>query len=98
MQLLTYNALNGLVPQYLSEPLVSYDPPHLLQSKGTGYLLVPRMVKSTAGGRASIIKPHSYGTAVQLVFGTQTESPSVLVNWDVWILSPVHFHAFTQVC
>ncbi|KAK3554753.1 hypothetical protein QTP70_033443, partial [Hemibagrus guttatus] len=31
--LLTYKALNGLTPQYLSDLLVIYDPPRLLRSK-----------------------------------------------------------------
>ncbi|XP_053337506.1 uncharacterized protein LOC128509700 [Clarias gariepinus] len=50
--LLTYKALNGLAPQYLSELLVSYNPPRLLRSKDAGCLLVPRIIKNTAGGRA----------------------------------------------
>ncbi|XP_060760437.1 uncharacterized protein LOC132870681, partial [Neoarius graeffei] len=50
--LLTFKALNGLAPQYLSELLLLYDPPRLLRSKGAGYLLVPRIVKATSGGRA----------------------------------------------
>ncbi|KAI5608234.1 hypothetical protein C0J50_6903, partial [Silurus asotus] len=50
--LLTYKALNGLAPQYLSELLYQYDPPRLLKSKGSGYLLVPQIMKTTAGGRS----------------------------------------------
>jgi len=50
--LLTYKALNGLAPQYLSKLLVSYDPPRLLRSKDAGCLSVPRIMKNTAGGRA----------------------------------------------
>ncbi|MCJ8747469.1 hypothetical protein PDJAM_G00153810, partial [Pangasius djambal] len=50
--LLTYKALNGLAPQYLSDMLVPYVPPRLLRSKDAGCLLVPRIAKTTAGGRA----------------------------------------------
>ncbi|KAI5608107.1 hypothetical protein C0J50_9600, partial [Silurus asotus] len=50
--LLTYKALNGLAPQYLSELLYQYDPPRLLRSKGAGYLLVPQIMKTTVGGRS----------------------------------------------
>ncbi|KAI5614035.1 hypothetical protein C0J50_3756, partial [Silurus asotus] len=50
--LLTYKALNGLAPQYLSELLYQYDPPCLLRSKGAGYLLVPQIMKTTAEGRS----------------------------------------------
>ncbi|XP_053337496.1 uncharacterized protein LOC128509691, partial [Clarias gariepinus] len=51
-KILLYKALNGLVPQYLSELLVSYNPPRLLRSKDAGCLSVPRIIKTTAGGRA----------------------------------------------
>lgn len=34
-----YKALNGLMPQYLSELLVFYVLPHLLESNGAGSLL-----------------------------------------------------------
>ncbi|MCJ8744369.1 hypothetical protein PDJAM_G00117870, partial [Pangasius djambal] len=48
--LLTYKALNGLAPQYLSDMLVLYVPPRLLRSKDAGCLSVPRIAKT--GGRA----------------------------------------------
>ncbi len=44
--LITYKALNGLAPQYLSELL--YSPPHLLRSQNSGHLIIPRISKSTA--------------------------------------------------
>uniref|UniRef100_A0AAR2M4G4 Reverse transcriptase domain-containing protein n=1 Tax=Pygocentrus nattereri TaxID=42514 RepID=A0AAR2M4G4_PYGNA len=50
--LLTYKALNGLAPQYLSELLSYYEPSRLLRSQGAGLLLVPRINKATSGGRA----------------------------------------------
>ena len=50
--LLTYKALNGLAPQYLSELLSHYEPSRLLRSQGAGLLLVPRINKVTSGGRA----------------------------------------------
>ncbi|KAI5614215.1 hypothetical protein C0J50_11162, partial [Silurus asotus] len=50
--LLKYKALNSLAQQYLSELLYQYDPPRLLRSKGAGYLLVPQIMKTTAGGRS----------------------------------------------
>ncbi|KAI5089818.1 hypothetical protein C0J45_19953, partial [Silurus meridionalis] len=67
--LLTYKALNGLAPQYLSELLYQYDPPRLLRSKGAGYLLVPQIMKTTAGGRSFSYKApqlwNSLPTSVQ---------------------------------
>ncbi len=50
--LITYKALNGLAPQYLSELLPHYSPPLPLHSKNSGHLIIPRISKSTAGGRS----------------------------------------------
>ncbi len=50
--LITYKALNGLDPQYLSEILSHYSPPRPLRSQNSGHLIVPRISKSTAGGRS----------------------------------------------
>ncbi len=50
--LITYKALNGLAPQYLSELLSHYSPPRPLRSQNSGLLIIPRISKSTAGGRS----------------------------------------------
>ncbi len=50
--LITYKALNGLAPQYLSELLAHYSPPRPLRSQNSGHLIIPRISKSTAGGRS----------------------------------------------
>ncbi len=50
--LITYKALNGLAPQYLSKLLSHYSPPRPLRSQNSGHLIVPRISKSTAGGRS----------------------------------------------
>jgi len=50
--LITYKALNGLAPQYLSELLSHYSPPRLLRSQNSGHLIIPKISKSTAGGRS----------------------------------------------
>ncbi len=49
--LITYKALNGLAPLYLSELLSHYSPPRPLQSQNSGHLIISRISKSTAGGR-----------------------------------------------
>ncbi len=49
---MTYKALNGLAPQYLSELLSHYSPPRPLRSQNSGRLIIPRISKSTAGGRS----------------------------------------------
>ncbi len=50
--LITYKALNGLATQYLSELLSHYSPPRPLRSQNSGHLIIPRISKSTAGGRS----------------------------------------------
>ena len=50
--LLTYEALKGLAPEYLSELLIPYSPPRLLCSQDAGYLTIPRISRITMGGRA----------------------------------------------
>ncbi len=50
--LIIYKALNGLAPQYLSELLLHYSPPRPLRSQNSGYLIIPRISKPTAGGRS----------------------------------------------
>ncbi len=49
--LLAYKALNGLAPVYLTSPISRYNPSRSLRSQNSG-LLVPRIAKSTKGGRA----------------------------------------------
>ncbi len=41
--LITYKALNGLAPQYLSELLSHYSPPRPLLSQNSGHLIIPRI-------------------------------------------------------
>uniref|UniRef100_A0A3B1JNM0 Reverse transcriptase domain-containing protein n=1 Tax=Astyanax mexicanus TaxID=7994 RepID=A0A3B1JNM0_ASTMX len=54
--LLTYKSLNGLAPHYLQELLTPYNPPRSLRSQDAGLLLVPRIRKNYAGGRAFFYK------------------------------------------
>ncbi|KAI5626686.1 hypothetical protein C0J50_13975, partial [Silurus asotus] len=50
--LLTYKALNGLAPMHLSRSLLTrYNPSRSLRSQNSGLLVVPRIAKSTKGGR-----------------------------------------------
>ncbi len=50
--LITYKALNGFAPQYLSELLLHYSPPRPLRSQDSDHLIIPRISKSIAGGRS----------------------------------------------
>ncbi len=50
--LLTYKPLNGLAPAYLTSLLSRYNPSRSLRSQNSGLLVVPRIEKSTKGGRA----------------------------------------------
>ncbi|KAI5606729.1 hypothetical protein C0J50_7540, partial [Silurus asotus] len=49
--LLPYKALNGLSP-CISSLLTRYNPSRSLRSQNSGLLVVPRIAKSTKGGRA----------------------------------------------
>ncbi len=57
--LITYKALIGLAHQYLSELLSHYSPPRLLRSQNSGHLIIPRISKSTAGGRSFFYLPNN---------------------------------------
>ena len=50
--LLTYKAINGMAPSYLKDALVPYHPNRALRSQNAGLLVVPKVYKSTVGGRA----------------------------------------------
>jgi len=50
--LMTYKALNGLAPVYLTDLLSPYNPSRSLRSQSSGLLVVPRIAKSSKGGRA----------------------------------------------
>ena len=50
--LITCKALHGLAPTYLSDLVLPYIPTRTLRSQDAGLLIVPRISKQTAGGRA----------------------------------------------
>ncbi len=50
--LITYKAMDGITPQYLSKILSHYSYPRPLRSQNSGHLIIPRISKSTAGGRS----------------------------------------------
>ncbi len=77
MLLITYKALNGLAPQYLSTLLSHYSPPHPLRSQISGHLIIPRISKLTAAADPfSIYRPNS-GTICLKMFGRHTHSVSL---------------------
>ena len=49
---LTFKALHGLAPLYLNDLPFPYTPSRMLRSQGAGLLVIPRIAKSTIGGRA----------------------------------------------
>ncbi len=49
--LLAYKTLNDLAPAYLTNLLSRYNPTRSLRSQNSGLLVVPRIAKSTKGGR-----------------------------------------------
>ncbi|KAI5100987.1 hypothetical protein C0J45_9973, partial [Silurus meridionalis] len=71
--LLTYKALNGLAPMYLSSLLTRYNPPRSLRSQNSGLLVVRRIAKSTKGGRAfSHLAPKLWNSLPEGVRGSDT--------------------------
>ncbi|KAI5624228.1 hypothetical protein C0J50_16198, partial [Silurus asotus] len=71
--LLTYQALNSLAPMYLSSLLTRYNPPRSLRSQNSGLLVVPRIAKSTKGGRAfSHLAPKLWNSLPDSVRGSDT--------------------------
>ena len=71
--LITLKALNGLAPQYLSKLLSYYSPPRPLRSQNSGNLIIPRISKSTAGGRSfSYLAPKLWSNLPYTVWGADT--------------------------
>ncbi|KAF7704817.1 hypothetical protein HF521_021889, partial [Silurus meridionalis] len=71
--LLTYKTLNGVAPMYLSSLLTRYNPSCSLRSQNSGLLVVPRIAKSTKGGRAfSHLAPNLWNSLPDGVRGSDT--------------------------
>ncbi len=69
--LLTYKALNG----YITSLLLRYNPTRSLRSQNSGLLVVPRIAKSTKGGRAfSYLAPKLWNSLPDNVRGSDTLS------------------------
>ncbi|KAI5627309.1 hypothetical protein C0J50_10686, partial [Silurus asotus] len=73
--LLTYKALNGLAPMYLSSLLTRYNPSCSLRSQNSGFLVVPKIAKSTKCGRSfSHLAPKLWNSLPDSVRGSDTLS------------------------
>uniref|UniRef100_A0A8C1ETF6 Reverse transcriptase domain-containing protein n=1 Tax=Cyprinus carpio carpio TaxID=630221 RepID=A0A8C1ETF6_CYPCA len=74
--LLTYKALNGLAPAYLTSLLPRYNPSRSLRSQNAGLLIVPRIAKiskSTVGGRSfSYLSPKLWNNLPNIVWEADT--------------------------
>jgi hypothetical protein len=71
--LITYKALNGLAPQDLSDLLTHYSPSRLLRSQNSGQLIIPRISKSTAGGRSfSYLAPKLWNSLPTIAWEADT--------------------------
>ncbi len=69
--LLTYKALNGLPPVYLTNILSRHNPTCSLREKNSGHLAVPRIPKSTKGGRTfSYLAPKFWNSLHDNVWGS----------------------------
>ncbi len=73
--LLTYKALNGLAPVYLMDLLSPYNPSRSLRSLNSRLLVIPRISKSTKGGRAfSHLAPKLWNSLPDTVRGSDSLS------------------------
>ncbi len=73
--LLAYKALNDLAPAYLTNLLSRYNPTRSLRSQNSGLLEVPRIAKSTKGGRTfSYLAPKLWNSLPDNVRGSDTLS------------------------
>ncbi len=73
--LLAYKALNDLAPTYLTNLLSRYNPTRSLRSQNSGLLVVPRIAKSTKGGRTfSYLAPKLWNSLPENVRGSDTLS------------------------
>ncbi len=71
---LAYKDLNDLAPASLTNLLSRYNPTCSLRSQNSGLLVVPRIAKSTKGGRTFHIWLPNSGIAFLITFGVQTHS------------------------
>ncbi len=68
--LLDYKALNDLAPAYLTNLLSRYNPTRSLRSQNFGLLVVPRIAKSTKGGRNfSYLAPKLWNSLPDNIWG-----------------------------
>ncbi len=73
--LLPYKALNCLAPAYLTNLLSHYNPTRSLRSQNSGLLAVPRIAKSTKGGRAfSYLAPKLWSSLPDSFWASDTLS------------------------
>ncbi len=73
--LLAYKALNDLAPACLTNLLSRYNPTRSLRSQNSGLLVVPRIAKSTKGGRTfSYLAPKLWNSLPDNVRGSDTLS------------------------
>ena len=71
--LLTFKALHGVAPLYFNDLLIPYTPSRMLRSQGAGLLVIPRIAKSTIGGRTfSYCAPLVWNTLPAHVQSTDT--------------------------
>ncbi len=72
--LLTYKALNGLAPAYLTNLLSRYNPTRSLRSQNSGLLVVPRIANPLKEVELFHIWLPNSGIAFLITFGVQTHS------------------------
>ncbi len=96
--LLTYKALNGLAPAYLTSFLSRYNSSRSLRLHNSGLLEVLRIAKSTKGGRAfSHLAPKLWNSLPDNICGSETLSlfkSSLKTHlFSRWLVKICHRHS-----
>ena len=84
--LLTYKAMNGFAPSYLTSLLIPYIPRRNLRSASKGLLVVPRSVSCTYEDRAfSVVAPNEFFTILTIftarILGTNMAHGKTKQTW-----------------
>ncbi len=79
--LLTYKALNGLSPAYLTNLLSRYNTTRSLRLQNSGLLVVPRIAKSTKEGRTfSYLSPKLWNRHISLAKHSYNASHNLVLQ------------------
>ncbi len=89
--LLTFKALKGLAPSYLSELLSSYIPSRSLRSSSSELLCVPRFHLSSMGGRSFSVTAPKLWNSLPVALRTVTSLSELKSKLKTYLFNQ-HYH------